>query len=325
MLIDHNNHNSVCVCPMPDCVDSIETITVANTTYKLSQSRSNTSVQPQSLSYHGGAEDDESSPVEMVTSPASRAGFVSNESLGQSMSQSFGGSSAATATTAAGSRKASAASGGGGTLPVTPANYPTNGGGGGGGGGGSGGGGVGFGIAGAKTSAARSGSATTDGSGDGGGGTASASASGAAANNEPEGEIIGQAEKWVSQPSAQGCLYKCRITRDRKGMDRGMFPLYYLHLERDYGKKVFLLAGRKRKKSKTSNYIISSDPTDLSRQADGFVGKLRSNVFGTTFFVYDSGSKSQPDESRQDMAVVIYVSVLRANCACTRWIEKFLS
>lgn len=187
------------------------------------------------------------------------------------------------------------------------------------------------------------------------------------ASNELEGDVSGQIEKWVLQPAAQGCLYKCRITRDRKGMDRGLFPLYYLHLERDYGKKVFLLAGkcstvfivhvqvaiskckkliesmlrlltlsvssflsvisffslctlffrcycrnemvsgRKRKKSKTSNYIISCDPTDLSRQADGFVGKLRSNVFGTTFFVYDNGSKTNQEELRQDMAVIVYV------------------
>lgn len=180
-------------------------------------------------------------------------------------------------------------------------------------------------------------------------------------SNELEGDVSGQIEKWVVQPAAQGCLYKCRITRDRKGMDRGLFPLYYLHLERDYGKKVFLLAGkcstgslltfkwrkvnktekfieslnvcsfsvsfpffhfffllfcccwhqmiagRKRKKSKTSNYIISCDPTDLSRQADGFVGKLRSNVFGTTFFVYDNGSKTNQEELRQDMAVIVYV------------------
>lgn len=39
--------------------------------------------------------------------------------------------------------------------------------------------------------------------------------------------------------------------------------------------KVFLLAGRKRKKSKTSNYLISVDPTDLSRGGDSYVGKLR--------------------------------------------------
>lgn len=62
--------------------------------------------------------------------------------------------------------------------------------------------------------------------------------------NDAEGDISGQVEQWVLQPAAQGCLYKCRITRDRKGMDRGLFPLYYLHLERDYGKKVFLLAGK---------------------------------------------------------------------------------
>lgn len=66
----------------------------------------------------------------------------------------------------------------------------------------------------------------------------------ASAANEAEGDICGQVEQWVLQPASQGCLYKCRITRDRKGMDRGLFPLYYLHLERDYGKKVFLLAGK---------------------------------------------------------------------------------
>lgn len=55
--------------------------------------------------------------------------------------------------------------------------------------------------------------------------------------------------------------------------------------------------------------MISCDPTDLSRQADGFVGKLRSNVFGTTFFVYDNGTKnSEASNPRLDMAVVIYVS-----------------
>lgn len=75
------------------------------------------------------------------------------------------------------------------------------------------------------------------------------------------------------QPAPQKVLFKCRITRDRKGMDRGLYPTYFLHLEREYGKKVFLLAGRKRKKSTTSNYLISTDPTDLSRGGDSYVGK----------------------------------------------------
>ncbi len=49
------------------------------------------------------------------------------------------------------------------------------------------------------------------------------------------------------------------------------------------------MAGRKRKKSATSNYLITTDPTDLSRAGDAFVGKLRSNMMGTTFTLYDGG------------------------------------
>uniref|UniRef100_A0A2K6N649 TUB like protein 2 n=1 Tax=Rhinopithecus bieti TaxID=61621 RepID=A0A2K6N649_RHIBE len=51
----------------------------------------------------------------------------------------------------------------------------------------------------------------------------------------------------------------------------------------------FLLAGRTRR-SKTCNYLISLDPTDLSRDGDNFVGKVsRSNIFGTKFTIFDNG------------------------------------
>lgn len=65
----------------------------------------------------------------------------------------------------------------------------------------------------------------------------------ASVHNDVEGDVSGPVEQWVTQPAPQGVLYKCRITRDRKGMDRGLFPIYYLHLERDYGKRMFCLAG----------------------------------------------------------------------------------
>lgn len=142
-------------------------------------------------------------------------------------------------------------------------------------------------------------------------------------------------EEFVLRPAPQGVTVKCRVTRDKKGMDRGLYPTYYLHLDNDkkvswgggvgtprfWGSsllhdlskviavtcwakphtnstvwwqagdssangnaasprsptpsQVFLLAGRKRKKSKTSNYLISIDPTDLSRGGENFIGKLR--------------------------------------------------
>ncbi|ELW47155.1 Tubby-related protein 2 [Tupaia chinensis] len=100
------------------------------------------------------------------------------------------------------------------------------------------------------------------------------------------GENMGQ---YVLQPASRGQMVQCRISRDKCGIDKGLFPFYYLYLETEDGKKHFLLAGRKRKRSKTSNYLISLDPTDLSRDGDNFVGKVRSNMLGTKFTIFDKG------------------------------------
>ncbi|EDV19714.1 uncharacterized protein TRIADDRAFT_33067, partial [Trichoplax adhaerens] len=111
----------------------------------------------------------------------------------------------------------------------------------------------------------------------------------------------------------QDTTIKCRISRDKKGVDRGIYPTYYLHLEREDGKKIFLMAGRKRKKSKTSNYLISNDATDLSRNGESFVGKLRSNLIGTRFTVYDNGINPAKgsvgidgSSNREELAAIIY-------------------
>ena len=63
----------------------------------------------------------------------------------------------------------------------------------------------------------------------------------------------------------------------------GLYPTYFLHLEREKEHKppVFMLAGRKRKKCTSSTYLLSTDPTDLSRE--GEVATLRSNMMGTSF------------------------------------------
>ncbi|XP_021249745.1 tubby-related protein 3 isoform X3 [Numida meleagris] len=120
-------------------------------------------------------------------------------------------------------------------------------------------------------------------------------------------------EDFALRPAPRGITVKCRITRDKKGMDRGLFPTYYMHLEKDDNRKTFLLAGRKRKKSKTSNYLISVDPTDLSREGESFIGKLRSNLMGTKFTVYDHGvspikaqSLVEKAHTRQELAAIYY-------------------
>ena len=102
-------------------------------------------------------------------------------------------------------------------------------------------------------------------------------------------------DKFVYTPAPNGLGdIQCRITRDKHGMEKGLFPTYYMHVERPGdGKKVrpsgttahlyracfrrqfFILAGRKRRRSATSNYLISTDATDLSRDGERFIGKLR--------------------------------------------------
>uniref|UniRef100_A0A4W5KSD5 Tubby-like protein n=1 Tax=Hucho hucho TaxID=62062 RepID=A0A4W5KSD5_9TELE len=121
-------------------------------------------------------------------------------------------------------------------------------------------------------------------------------------------------EEFVVRPALRGITVKCRISRDKKGMDRGLYPTYFMHMEREDGRKLFLLAGRKRKKSKTSNYLISVDATDLSREGESFMGKLRSNLMGTKFTVYDQGTNPcknpgallEESNTRQELAAICY-------------------
>ncbi|XP_068129820.1 tubby-related protein 3-like [Hyperolius riggenbachi] len=126
---------------------------------------------------------------------------------------------------------------------------------------------------------------------------------------------VGDLKEFALQPAPRGVTVRCRISRVKKGMDRGLFPTYYMHLEKDDTRKIFLLAGRKRKKSKTSNYLISIDPTDLSREGECFIGKLRSNLMGTKFTVYDDGESPgkgkaagamDTNKMRQELAAVCY-------------------
>ena len=44
------------------------------------------------------------------------------------------------------------------------------------------------------------------------------------------------------RPAPENVTIKCRVTRDKRGMDKSMYPTYYLHLERDdCGHKVHVL------------------------------------------------------------------------------------
>jgi len=120
---------------------------------------------------------------------------------------------------------------------------------------------------------------------------------------------------FVSQPAPEGVVVTCEITRNKK--EKGK---YVLRLEREIDgrkKKTFLLAAKKRKrtamiKGQGSNYLISIDAHDMSRDSDSFVAKLRSNAVGTAFTVMDDGlnpGKASGDPAKQvrkELAAVMY-------------------
>lgn len=45
-------------------------------------------------------------------------------------------------------------------------------------------------------------------------------------------------EAYVLRPARQGCMVQCLINRNKRGVDKGMFPFYYLYLEAAEGRKV---------------------------------------------------------------------------------------
>jgi len=105
---------------------------------------------------------------------------------------------------------------------------------------------------------------------------------------------------------------QCYIQRRKTGMAR-LYPTYEVYLKDG---EQFLLAARRRKKQKQSNYKVSLDREDLSRHSSNYFGKLKSNFMGTEFQMYDCGvnpgklSEAQRDGShsqvRQELATVLY-------------------
>lgn len=116
-------------------------------------------------------------------------------------------------------------------------------------------------------------------------------------------------ENFLLTPGPKNNPFLCFIVRDRS--DSKMYPRYSLYV--DEGGK-FLLSARKRKKSKSSNYLISLDDDDMSRDSSNYFGKVRSNFIGTEFVLYDRGSKfgkkqkngSDEDQTRVELGGVVY-------------------
>jgi len=117
---------------------------------------------------------------------------------------------------------------------------------------------------------------------------------------------------FLMRPGPQGAMVQCYIQRRKSGLAR-LYPTYEVYLKDG---EQFLLAARRRKNKKQSNYKVSLDREDLSRHSSNFFGKLKSNFMGTEFQMYDNGvnpDKLTPDQRdgsgsqvRQELATILY-------------------
>jgi len=64
-----------------------------------------------------------------------------------------------------------------------------------------------------------------------------------------------------------------------------------------------MLTGKKRGMNATSNYMITIDQQKFVKDANGYLGKVRSNFLGTEFYIFDCKEnpkkKGDTEESRQ--------------------------
>lgn len=51
-------------------------------------------------------------------------------------------------------------------------------------------------------------------------------------------------KEFALRPAPRDVTIQCRVTRDRRGMEKGIYPTYYLHLEKEDGKRVWAFEHR---------------------------------------------------------------------------------
>lgn len=79
----------------------------------------------------------------------------------------------------------------------------------------------------------------------------------------------------------------------------------------------YLMSGKKAAFNKTSNYVVSMDRSDFSKDKSNYLGKCRSNFLGTEFTLYDDGVNPKKvkanQQVRKELGGVFYESNIMGN------------
>ncbi|KAJ3147398.1 Tubby- protein 3 [Geranomyces michiganensis] len=103
-------------------------------------------------------------------------------------------------------------------------------------------------------------------------------------------------------------ILRCKLYRKKNILDKA-HPTFYLYNQAD---ESFLLAARKRKKSKSVNYVISSSQLDMSKDSKHYVAKLKANFQRTNFVLLDARSYNPRIENKgfRELACISYTKTV---------------
>lgn len=99
-------------------------------------------------------------------------------------------------------------------------------------------------------------------------------------------------------------ILRCRVYRKTSLFDMS-HPTFFMYNEAD---EKFLMAARKRVKSKNINYIISSSHDELTKNSTHYVAKLKANPSRTQFVLFDARAYNDhaPAKGLRELAAVSY-------------------
>ncbi|CAL4901834.1 unnamed protein product [Urochloa decumbens] len=92
----------------------------------------------------------------------------------------------------------------------------------------------------------------------------------------------------LKQPGPKDFPIQCFIKRNKKDSTFYLYLGFTNNLTSTTGKGKFLMAAKRFRRGVHTEYIISLDADDLSQGNNAYMGKLRSDFWGTNFKIFDS-------------------------------------
>eukprot|EP00457_Paulinella_chromatophora_P009024 gb/GEZN01009075.1/.p1 GENE.gb/GEZN01009075.1/~~gb/GEZN01009075.1/.p1 ORF type:complete len:411 (-),score=50.95 gb/GEZN01009075.1/:129-1316(-) len=117
-------------------------------------------------------------------------------------------------------------------------------------------------------------------------------------SSQPKYESDEQADalrKFLTTPVKPGAVMQCFVKRNKSGAKGAIFPTYELYDEANKKDPEFLCACKRKLGSKDSNYILSLSKQSFEKDIM-FLGKLRGNLKGTEYMIWEGDVTKGGDE-----------------------------